>query len=492
MIILTEKEIENRKDAQILVLPFYQEDKKVKRAFKNFSNLEEDFLKPIELKDFYAKDEELLFLYPEKNLEKRIVLLGFGKIEDIDLEKVRRSVASLVNILKKKKIKTVNFVIPEFKNLEIMDILDPILDSFYLTNYTFNNLLGLKDKVEKLEEITFIGVNNIENLLLKKKKMAEGVYFARDLINENADTLTSEKMGKTAKSLEKISKKISVKVLDKKDIEKEKMGLLLAVNKGSTIDPTFSIISYKGNPDSDDVTVFVGKGITYDTGGLSLKPSASMVDMKTDMSGAGVLLGTMLSIAKMDLKVNVTAVIPSTDNAIGPNSYKPGDVYKSINGKTVEVTNTDAEGRLILADALAYAEKYLKPTRMIDIATLTGAVGIALGDDISGVFTNDENLFEMLEESSKKTSEFIWRMPLYKDYLESLKSSIADIQNSSKRVGSLIMSALFLQEFVEKTPWAHLDIAGTNFIEKERHYYPVKGTANGVRLLIDFIESLAV
>ena len=162
-----------------------------------------------------------------------------------------------------------------------------------------------------------------------------------------------------------------------------------------------------------------------------------------------------------------------------------------MNGKTVEVTNTDAEGRLILADALAYAEKYLKPTRMIDIATLTGAVGIALGDDISGVFTNDENLFEMLEESSKKTSEFIWRMPLYKDYLESLKSSIADIKNCSNRIGSLISSALFLQEFVGKTPWAHLDIAGTNFIEKERHYYPVKGTANGVRLLIDFIESLA-
>lgn len=266
------------------------------------------------------------------------------------------------------------------------------------------------------------------------------------------------------------------------------MGLLLAVNRGSDSDPAFIIIEYKGNPKSKEKTVLVGKGITYDTGGLNIKVS-NMETMKGDMGGAAAVMGTIVAAASLDLKVNVTAVIPTTENSISSRSYKPGDIYKSYSGKTVEIGNTDAEGRLILADALAYAVDHLKPTRLIDLATLTGAMIIALGTETIGLFSNNDALADGLIRSGSDTYERVWRLPLHEEYRDQLKSDFADIRNIGGRAAGSITAAIFLQEFVGKTPWAHLDIAGTAYLEDgAKRYHPKYGTGSGVRLLIDFLE----
>jgi leucyl aminopeptidase len=280
-------------------------------------------------------------------------------------------------------------------------------------------------------------------------------------------------------------------MFDKKRIEKEGMGLLLAVNQGSPREPVFIILEYKGDPRSKDHTVLVGKGVTYDTGGLDLKPSGSMLTMKSDMSGAAIVLGTMLTAVRLELKVNLTIVIAATENCIGSKSYKPGDVFRGYLGKTVEIGNTDAEGRLTLADALAYADANLSPTRMINLATLTGGVVVALGDQITGLMSNNDKLVNQLMKASETAGEPLWRLPLRKEYREFYRSDIADIKNcGSGRAASSITGGLFLEDFVGNTPWAHFDIAGTAFLPKARGYLPQHASGVAVRTLIDFLESL--
>ena len=276
--------------------------------------------------------------------------------------------------------------------------------------------------------------------------------------------------------------------MGKKQLEKEGFGLLLAVNRGSSCDPALIILQYRGQPHSNNNTVIVGKGITYDTGGLNLKVGVGMETMKCDMGGAAAVLGTMLAAATLGLKTNLTGVIATTENSIGPDSYKPGDVYTSYLGKTVEIGNTDAEGRLVLADALAYANAKLAPTRMINLATLTGSIVIALGEEATGLMSNSDELSLALSEAGETTYERVWRMPLYDEYQERLKSDFADLINVAGRPASANLAGMFLKEFVGKTPWAHLDIAGTAYLTKARHYLPKNATGVGVRLLIEFLE----
>jgi leucyl aminopeptidase len=284
---------------------------------------------------------------------------------------------------------------------------------------------------------------------------------------------------------------LKTKILGKKEIEQEKMGLLLAVNRGSAQDPALIILSHQGNPKNKEHIVLVGKGITYDTGGLNVKPADNMLTMKCDMAGAATVLAAVQVAGQLDLKINVTAIVPATENAIDSKSYKQGDVYHSKSGKTVEITHTDAEGRLVLADALTYAIEHLKPTTLIDIATLTGGVVVALGEDIAGLFSNNEALTQNLLRSSETTGESLWRLPLPHDYKEMLKSEIADLVNSAGRYASAITAALFLQEFCGGLPWAHLDVAGTAYLSKPKFYNTTKATGFGLRLLVDFLEKRA-
>jgi leucyl aminopeptidase len=285
--------------------------------------------------------------------------------------------------------------------------------------------------------------------------------------------------------------RIKTEVKDKAWIEQEGMGLFLAVSRASHLPPQFIICSYQGHAVSSDHTVLVGKGITYDTGGLKLKALDNMVLMRSDMTGAAVCLGVIQSLAALGVPVNVTAVIPTCENAINERAFKNGDVYKSRSGITVEVTNTDAEGRLILADALSYAVDTLNPNRIIDVGTLTGSMEIALGNELMGLFSNSDSLAQELFQAGQRTHELAWRMPLYPEYKDQLKSDIADIKNAATPKGGSILCAIFIEQFVKNIPWAHFDMASVAFAKEARAYWPKNATGIGVRLLVDYFEHLS-
>lgn len=484
--------INSRKKADYLILPFI-EGKKGPIAVCDTSKFSKFIKEPIQSKDFLGKSNQISVVYDTK--ETRIMLLGLGNGDKINEFQVSEVYAEAVTFLKKQKATSVNIIIPEKLNIARDDLIKSIVEALYLSNYGFDKLkhFSIKDSPSYLKFAHLIGVDKNEVEIIEKGKIvSEGVNLARDLINNNADDKTPQNLGKIAKSLEEFSTNLKVTVFDKKKIEDEKMGLLLAVNKGSDKDPSFIILNYSGNPSSKERTVIIGKGLTYDTGGLSLKPSTSMDTMKADMSGGAAILGTMYVIANLKLKVNVTGLIPATENAIGPASYKPGDVYVGMSNKTVEVKNSDAEGRLILADALTYAVTKIKPDRMIDLATLTGSCVVALGEDIAGLFSNSEKLAAELEHASKRTGDTLWRMPLFEDYKKDLKSDIADLKNCSNgRTAGAITGALFLEEFVDNIPWAHIDIAGPAYKTKPKGIHPTSATGIGVRLLTYFLENLS-
>jgi leucyl aminopeptidase len=252
------------------------------------------------------------------------------------------------------------------------------------------------------------------------------------------------------------------------------------------------LLHYKGDPKSKDLTAVVGKGITFDTGGLNLKPTGSIETMKCDMAGAAAVLGILKACQALKLKKNVIGVIAAAENAISAEAYKPGDVYISHSGKSVEITNTDAEGRLVLADALSYVQTHYELSRVIDLATLTGGVVVALGEEATGLFSNDDALINQLKKASARTGERIWELPLYPEYLDALKSPIADLKNSRNgRKASAGSGAMFLRQFIEEDlPWAHLDIAGTAYLSETSPYSPSYATGVGVKLLIEFLENL--
>ena len=482
-----------RGKADYLILPFV-EGKKAPTALFSVSEFSRVIKAPIETKDFLGEKSQMSVVYGSK--ETRVLLLGLGKADKIDEFYLSEIYAEAVGFLKKHKANSVNIMLPEKLNISKEELLKGIIEALLLTNYNFDRFkhFSRKEAPTYLKSASLIGIERKEMpLIAKGKTIAAGVNLTRDLVNNNADDETPQSLAKIAKSFEKLSKNMKVIVLDKKQIEKEKMGLLLAVNKGSDKDPVFIILHYHGDASSKDHSVIVGKGITYDTGGLSLKPPTAMDTMKSDMSGGAAILGAMHAIASLKLKVNVTGLVPATENSIGPASYKPGDVYVGMGQKSVEVKNTDAEGRLILADALSYAALKIKPNRIIDIASLTGACVVALGEDVAGLFSNSEKLAKELEVAARKTGDHLWRLPLFKGYKDHLKSDIADLKNiGNNREAGTITAALFLQEFVDKIDWAHLDIAGPSFLSKPKGLHPTHATGVGVRLLVSFFEKLAI
>ncbi len=486
---------EKRKQADLLAIPFWKVKKKVEAAstvsdFKAYAKV------PLELKDFKGSEGEIVTVYPQNgNKEKRYVLLGLGDKDKLTVESLRRAYAKLVSFCQSKKdVKDLNLLLPQGSELTENSVAQGVAEGLLLSNYSFDKLKHdslKKDPAQFIEKVIFIGASKKELAIANKAQaICEGVYTARDLVNGNADDVTPQTLASTARSLAKKFPSIKTTVFDKKRIEKEGMDLLLAVSRGAAVDPAFIIMEYKGAPKSKETTVVVGKGVTYDTGGLNLKPTGSMETMKSDMSGSATAFGTIVAAATMGLKANVTAVVAATENGIDSNSYKPGDVYSSYSGKTVEIGNTDAEGRLTLADALAYSVKKLSPTRVVNFATLTGAMVIALGSETTGMMTNDESLAEKFSEAGEATFERVWRLPLFKEYRDQLKSDIADINNIGGRDAGSITAGIFLQEFVEKTPWVHFDIAGTAYLSKARRYNPKRGTGVGVRLMIEFLENL--
>jgi leucyl aminopeptidase len=477
-----------RDKADALILPFWKANQEAVPAcsLKEYESLYE---LPIKNRDFKGSLNEILFLYPSNALEPRLILLGLGSQIEASEENLRKTYAALVKACRNKDILSLNVVMPETD----FDTCSSILEGLSLASYTFNHLKSETLKEEPTSEIECVNLISTNSVDLARCHRAlvgvKAVNYARDLVNGNADDITPQLLATTALDLANEHTTITTTVFDLARIQEEKMGLLLAVSRGSVRDPVFILVEYKGNPESKDITALVGKGVTYDTGGLNLKPTGSMETMKDDMAGAATVLGTIKAAAELGLKVNLLGVVVSTENAIGPNSYKPGDVFKSHAGKTVEIFNTDAEGRLILADALSYIQQHYTLSRILDFATLTGAILVALGEEAAGLFSNNDQLVKEIEQASYKSAERVWRMPLFPEYKEVLKSSIADIRNCGNRQAGACTAAMFLQQFIIKTPWAHLDIAGTAFISSPKHYHPTTATGFGIRLLIELLRS---
>lgn len=357
-----------------------------------------------------------------------------------------------------------------------------------LGSYQFNDYLTKKkDELFELEKVTVSGGSKVG--LGKGVDIAKSVCFARDLGNHPGNVSTPTRLANDAKKIGRRGK-MKVSVFDREKFTEMGMGGLAGVAAGTDEPPKFILMEYWGTKKSIKPKVLVGKGLTFDSGGISIKPAAKMDEMKFDMCGSAVVLGCMHAIASLKPKINVVAAISSTENMSGSKAYKPGDILTAYNGKTIEVLNTDAEGRLILADALSYVSKHYEPAFILDFATLTGAVLIALGHIATGIMGTDEKLVDRVKKSSANTGEKVWEFPLWEEYCEQVQSKIADVKNiGAPMQAGTIAAGAFLKEFVgEDIPWCHFDIAGTAWGEKEKPYGPKAGaTGNVVRLVLDLM-----
>jgi leucyl aminopeptidase len=419
---------------------------------------------------------------------RMVAIAGLGKRQDFNVDKIRGVVGEFCRALRKLNYHKIATILhgTGTGGIELESSAEAIAEGALLGLYSFTKYK--KPEYEDIEEMLIVvrekeEVPILEAAIGKGKLLASATNLARDMVNEPANYMTPTQMAEAAKEM--ASKyNLEFKIFNREDMEAMGMGALLGVAKGSTQPPKLITLSYKGDKRSDKTLGLLGKGITFDSGGISIKPSEGMGDMKDDMAGAAAVMNALGAIAQLKLKINVTAIVPATENLPSGTALKPGDVLKASNGKTIEVISTDAEGRLILADALSYAQK-LGLSPLIDLATLTGACRIALGTLYSGLFGNNQDLVDNVLRAAAKTGERMWQMPLPEEYKEQNKSEIADVKNTGNRYGGAITAALFLSEFVDNTPWVHIDIAGTAFSNKESGYIIKGATGVGVRTLVE-------
>jgi len=441
---------------------------------------------------FTGKEGETLLFHTQSRLPSRaVLLLGLGKAENLATETWRRAAGEAHKEARGQGAKHLAWFFTADRRHE--DLLAAVVEGTLLSGYVFDKYKSDKNGKPAVETLTLAGVNLPKTPALIRalevaQKTVPGVFLARDLVNEPASVSTPTYLAEQAARLSR-GNGLKSEVWGLNKIKAANMAGLLAVARGSVEEPRFIKLMYKPAGKPRKRVALVGKGLTFDSGGLSLKPAKSMETMKLDMSGGATVLGVMQAIAQLKPPVQVTGYIPSTENMPSGTAQKPGDIIRYNNGKTVEVLNTDAEGRLILADALIYAAQD-KPHVIIDLATLTGACVTALGQQIAGLFSNNEELTGALLRCSKETGEPLWQMPLVKEYKEDIKSTVADIKNVGGGSGGAITAALFLEEFVGSLPWAHLDIAGPAFAEKDSPYIPKGGTGFGVRTLVHYLLSL--
>ncbi len=363
-----------------------------------------------------------------------------------------------------------------------------------LASYSFDKYFTTKKASDfpKLETINFVAKEKLNKKDYEQTKaLTNAVRYARDLINEPSNNLTPEIYAGDIKRLENLGLKITT--LNKDTLKKKGFNMLLSVSQGSNNDPYVCIIEYNGNKKKKGYDVaLVGKGVTFDSGGISIKPSQGMWDMKQDMAGSAVVVSSLKALAGQKLNLNVVGIVGLVENMPSGTATRPGDIVTSLSGQTVEILNTDAEGRLVLGDCLTYVEREYKPERIIDVATLTGAIVVALGEEMAGLFSNDDCLSELLCIAGEQTGEELWRFPLTDNYRKKIKSDIADIKNiSAGRSAGSITAACFLEKFLpNKTPWAHLDIAGVDKVEKAKPMYPCGSSGFGVMLLNKFLKNL--
>ena len=442
--------------------------------------------------DFKGELFECRLLYPYGALPaKRVLLTGLGKKDEFNLERWRGAASKAGQFIRDSGFKQFAFPISEFNDLSKMELAESFVTGLLLGTYQFNEFKTQEmDKIKEIGEMVVLGETTEEIPSLIDgvrigKIISEAVCMARDLVNGPSNKVTPTVLAEKAQQIAK-DHGMEIRVLEVSQAEAMGMGAFVAVAKGSQEPGKFISLEYNKGKGLDTIAL-VGKGITFDSGGISIKPSEKMERMKDDMSGAAAVMAAMQAASELQLPFHLVGIIPATENLPSGKAYKPGDILRTLSGQTVEVISTDAEGRLILSDALTYSLRY-QPKAIIDLATLTGACVIALGDYVSGLFGNDESLLKRIEEASGKTGETVWRLPLWDEYFEYLKSDVADFRNVGTRSAGAIIGAIFLSKFVEKTPWVHLDIAGPASIEKERPYIPRGGTGAGVRLLIQLLR----
>ncbi len=418
--------------------------------------------------DMDGKSGQTLMLFDVDGITaRRILLVGCGKQAELDSRQYKKIIDTIWNSLGDSAAKEAVCYLGELpvKDKNSAEAMRLVAEQLLLNEYRYQHKTA--DKDEKKPAINKIILDVSDRRHLPKAQLAvdiaraiaRGANIARELGNLPANICTPSYLASSAQQNARASKATSVRVLKQKDIEKLKMGAFLSVARGSREEPRLIVVEYKGGKKDDRPHVLVGKGITFDSGGISIKPSAAMDEMKFDMCGAAGVLGTMVSIAELNLPINVVAIVPSCENLPDGQASKPGDVVTSMSGQTIEVLNTDAEGRLILCDALTYSEQF-RPKTVIDVATLTGACVVALGKHACGLLSNDQKLAQRLLEAGNKSGDRAWQLPLWEEYDEQLKSNFADMANIGGRDAGTITAACFLARYTEKMKWAHLDIAG--------------------------------
>jgi len=468
-----------------LILPFCEDEKGV--PYSDIDDALKGLLgKVIASGEFTAKRNQVALLHTGERIRpERILLTGLGKKSELTKERLRQAGGKAATYLDGLGLSRASLSMHHILSLQYSPL--PFVEGAMLSLYKFRRYKK-EDKACRLEEFTLLGKPEKDFLdsLLWTKHLVTAVHFARDLVNTPSNDMTPTILAKIAKTFEK--HRVSVTVLGKRDAEREGMGAYLSIAQGSREPPKFVVLRYRGKDGAP--LALVGKTVTFDSGGISLKPGEGMEKMKYDMAGGAVVLAVMKVASASRLPLNLIGILPATENLPGGGAFKPGDVVKTITGKTVEIISTDAEGRLSLADAIGYVKKS-RPKAIIDIATLTGACSIALGNEAIAMMGNDTCIMEKLKAAGEDTFERVWQMPLFEEYGEYVKSEVADMKNTGGRTGSLVAAGYFLKEFAGDTPWVHLDIAGTAWIEKEKPYTPKGATGVGVRLLSNFLKELS-
>ena len=485
-------------EVDLLAVGFFEEDLTLGTSMKEMDEkLEGQLAAVLEEKSFKGKEKESSLLHTFKKIPARkLLLIGMGKKEKFDKIVLKNVVAQVCRKAKKAKCTRVGFFPFQQENDEMLmseAIAGRFIHEGIITGlYEFNQY----KKKENEEETHISHIKMIMPAVCDEKKfaeglevgkiMAEGICIARDLVNEPPNRMTPEKLALEAEAMAK-RKGLTVEVMDQEEIEKLEMGCFLGVAQGSIHKPKLVVLRYDGDgKDSENVIGLIGKGLTFDTGGISLKPAAGMEEMKTDMAGAAAVLGAMSAIADLRPSASVIGILGICENMPSHRAYRPGDVLKAMNGKTVEVLNTDAEGRLVLADCLTFAGR-LGATHLVDIATLTGACVIALGNHYTGMISNDHEWQQLVLDAGKEAGEKLWPLPLDEAYKEQLKSEVADLANVGGRPAGAITAGMFLEAFVDERPWVHLDIAGTARTSKPEPHQQKGGTGAAVVTLIQAV-----
>lgn len=484
---------ENKKLAETLIIPCYSEKKPQKNfvlAKTGLASLDKYINTLFTHKEFTGKAQELLYCFVDGNIARTVLLVGLGEAKTLTAEDIRETGALITKKLRQIKKTAITIT----NSLLSQEHLLTLVEGISLANYQTDSFKTSKSRPPLLASLNFVTSSQDKNLANKVNRIltiSRHIHQVRDLINFPADNIYPESLAQHAKDLSK-KYKLTCTILNDRDIVKQKLGLLWAVGKGSAHKPRLIVMQYRGGKRSDAPVLLVGKGITFDSGGYNIKPTNYIEEMYMDMAGGAAVMGTITACSELKLPINVVAIVAAAENLVSSDAYKPSDIITAYNGKTVEITNTDAEGRLVLADAISYGIEHYKPQAVIDLATLTGACMVAVGDRYSGVFSNNTDLLNQIKKASVATDELVWELPIHPDYEKRLKSEKADMINCDvkTRLAGASTAAAFLKKFAGKTPWLHLDIAGTAFGNSPKAYDGHGGTGFGVRLLIEYLSHI--